>query len=107
MSTLVSDLKEKWEALKTENPHLRIRNAAEELEVSEAELLATQVGEGVTVLKPDFQNILNKVEQLGKVMALTRNDECVHERKGMYLKGDFSSSHAQLFVGEDIDLRIF
>lgn len=107
MSTLVNDLKEKWEALKAENPHLRIRNAAAELGVSEAELLATTVGNGVTVLKPEFQNILTEAEQLGKVMALTRNDECVHERKGTYLNGDFSSPHAQLFVGEDIDLRIF
>ncbi len=107
MSTLVHDLKEKWEALKAENPHVRIRNAAEELGVSEAELLATGVGEGVTVLKPEFQNILTEAERLGKVMALTRNDECVHERKGIYQNGDFSSPHAQLFVGEDIDLRIF
>lgn len=107
MSTLVNDLKEKWEALKAENPHLRIRNAADQLGVSEAELLATNVGEGVTVLKPEFKDILTDVEQLGKVMALTRNDECVHERKGTYLNGDFSSPHAQLFVGEDIDLRIF
>lgn len=107
MSTLVNDLKEKWEALKAENPHLRIRNAAAELGVSEAELLATNVGEGVTVLKPEFKEILTEAEQLGKVMALTRNEECVHERKGTYLSGDFSSPHAQLFVGEDIDLRIF
>lgn len=107
MSTLVNELKEKWEALKAENPHLRIRNAADQLGVSEAELLATNVGEGVTVLKPEFQNILTEVEQLGKVMALTRNDECVHERKGVYKNGDFSSPHAQLFVNEDIDLRIF
>lgn len=107
MSTLVNDLKGKWDALKAENPHVRIRNAAAELGVSEAELLVTNVGEGVTVLKPEFQNILTEVEQLGKVMALTRNDECVHERKGTYLNGDFSSPHAQLFVGEDIDLRIF
>ena len=107
MSTLVNELKEKWEALKAENPHLRIRNAAEQLGVSEAELLLTNVGEGVTVLKSEFANILTEVEKLGKVMALTRNDECVHERKGTYLNGDFSSPHAQLFVGEDIDLRIF
>lgn len=107
MSTLVNDLKEKWEALKAENPHLRIRNAADQLGVSEAELLATNVGEGVTILKPEFKDILTEAEQLGKVMALTRNDECVHERKGTYLNGDFSSPHAQLFVGEDIDLRIF
>jgi putative hemin transport protein len=107
MSTLVNNLKEKWEALKAENPHLRIRNAAAELGVSEAELLATSIGEGITVLRPEFQDILTEAEQLGKVMALTRNEECVHERKGTYLNGDFSSPHAQLFVGEDIDLRIF
>ncbi|MCJ8153820.1 hemin-degrading factor [Chryseobacterium sp. SSA4.19] len=107
MSTLVNNLKEKWEALKAENPHVRIRNAAAEFGVSEAELLATNIGEGVTVLRPDFQDILTEAEQLGKVMALTRNEECVHERKGTYLNGDFSSPHAQLFVGEDIDLRIF
>lgn len=107
MSTLVNDLKEKWGALKAENPHLRIRNAAAQLGVSEAELLITNIGNEVTVLKPEFANILSEVEQLGKVMALTRNDECVHERKGTYLNGDFSSPHAQLFVGEDIDLRIF
>jgi len=107
MSTLVHELKEKWEVLKAENPHLRIRNAAEQLGVSEAELLMTNVGDEVTILKPEFANILTEVEKLGKVMALTRNDECVHERKGTYLNGDFSSPHAQLFVGEDIDLRIF
>ncbi|WP_100074572.1 hemin-degrading factor [Chryseobacterium camelliae] len=107
MSTLVNDLKEKWEALKAENPHMRIRNAAAQLGVSEAELLATNIVEGVTVLKPEFQSILTDAEQLGKVMALTRNDECVHERKGVYQNPDFSSPHAQLFVGEDIDLRIF
>ena len=107
MSTLVNELKEKWEALKAENPHVRIRNAADQLGVSEAELLLTNVGEGVTVLKSEFANILTEVEKLGKVMALTRNDECVHERKGIYQNGDFSSPHAQLFVGEDIDLRIF
>ncbi len=107
MNTLINDLKEKWEALKAETPHIRIRNAAMQLGVSEAELLITNIGEGVTILRPEFANILSEVKQLGKVMALTRNDECVHERKGIYLNGDFSSSHAQLFVGEDIDLRIF
>ncbi len=107
MNTLINDLKEKWEALQAENPHIRIRNAAHQLGVSEAELLLTNINDGVTILKPEFSNILSEVEKLGKVMALTRNDECVHERKGIYQNGDFSSPHAQLFVGEDIDLRIF
>lgn len=98
-------LKQKWDELKAENPRIRIRNAAEVLGVSEAELLVTQ--EGVVPLKPDFASILLEVEKLGKVMALTRNEACVHERKGIYLNGDFSNPHAQLFVGEDIDMRIF
>lgn len=107
MNTLTQSLEEKWEALKIENPHLRIRNAAQELGVSEMELLALHIGRGVTVLKPEFSVILQDIEKLGKVMALTRNDECVHERKGVYLNPDFTSHFAQLFVGEDIDLRIF
>lgn len=105
MNTLT--LKEQWNVLKQENPRLRIRNAAKTLQVSEGELLTTDVGATVTRLTDDFAAMLQEVESLGKVMALTRNDECVHERKGTYLNADFSSPHAQLFVGEDIDLRIF
>ena len=107
MNTMTNTLKSQWETLKAENPQMRIRNAAEQLGVSEAELVATQVGETVTRLRPEFAAILTDVESLGKVMGLTRNDECVHERKGVYLNPDFSSPHAGLFVGEDIDLRIF
>ncbi len=107
MNRMTTQLKDRWEALKSENPHLRIRNAAEQLGVSEAELLATNVGNGVTALTDDFAALLQEVEKLGKVMALTRNHECVHERKGVYLNPDFSNPHGQVFVGEDIDLRIF
>ncbi|AWG24489.1 hemin-degrading factor [Flavobacterium kingsejongi] len=107
MSTLTNDLKGQWESLKAENPHLRIRNAAEKLGVSEAELLATQTGENVIRLKNEFPQILLQVEKLGKVMGLTRNDECVHERKGVYTNGEFNSPHVGLFVNEDIDMRVF
>lgn len=100
-------LKDRWAELKQQNPHMRIRNAATELGVSEGELLATQVGEGVTVLKPEFVNILGEIESLGKVMALTRNNSIVHERKGVYLNPELNNPHVGLFVGEDIDLRIF
>ncbi|WP_413533153.1 hemin-degrading factor [Empedobacter brevis] len=103
----ITDLKKQWEDLKANQPKIRIRNAAKELGVSEMELLATQLGDNVTKLKPEFADILQEIESLGKVMALTRNNECVHERKGVYQNGDFSSPFAQLFVGEDIDMRIF
>lgn len=107
MEYSVQELKTKWEKLKAEQPRLRIKNAADALGVSEMELLTTQIGEGVLVLENKFSEILQEIEKLGKVMALTRNDECVHERKGIYINPDFSSPHVQLFVGEDIDLRIF
>lgn len=100
-------LKTQWDALKQEQPHLRIRNAAQKLGVSEMELLATNIGSNVTRLRPEFKELLAEIESLGKVMALTRNEECVHERKGIYANADFSNPHAGLFVNEDIDLRIF
>ena len=100
-------LQERWEDFKKANPRMRIRNAAHELNVSEVELLATQVGNTATRLRPEFKEILSDVQTLGKVMGLTRNDEAVHERKGVYLNPDFSSPHAGLFVNPDIDQRIF
>lgn len=106
METITMGLKEQWNALKVEKSGIRIRNAANELGVTEVELLATNCGESVTRLKPDFEGILKRIESLGYVMALSRNDEVVHERKGVYLNGSFNP-HASLFVGEDIDLRIF
>lgn len=101
------NLKTQWDALKQEQPHLRIRNAAQSLGVSEMELLATNIGSNVTRLRPEFKEMLAEIESLQKVMALTRNEECVHERKGIYTNADFSNPHAGLFVNEDIDLRIF
>lgn len=107
MEAVESNLKQKWDELKEANPSLRIRNAAEELGVTEVELLATKCGDGVRRLRAEFANILAEVEKLGKVMALSRNNEVVHERKGTYLNPELKNPHVGLFVGEDIDLRIF
>ena len=104
METVIGNLKEQYAKLKAEN--VRIREAAKQLGVSEVELLALGCGETVTRLNPEFEQILGKIEQLGYVMALSRNDEVVHERKGVYENGSFGP-HASLFVGKDIDLRIF
>ncbi|MEM7657924.1 MAG: ChuX/HutX family heme-like substrate-binding protein [Bacteroidota bacterium] len=106
-STQQQSLADRWSALKTQQPQLRIRNAAQELGVTEVELLATRCGEQVVRLRPEFQAILKEVESLGKVMALSRNEDIVHERKGVYLNPSLDSAHVGLFVGEDIDLRIF
>ena len=105
MSTTI-DLKSRYAELKAAQPHTYLRNAAAELGVSEVELLCLQLGEGVTRLTDDPKVILKDVPQLGRVMALTRNNDVVHERKGSY-KNPTLEGHVGLFVGVDIDLRIF
>ncbi|GAB3884537.1 hemin-degrading factor [Spirosoma agri] len=99
-------LNERWSAFKEQNPKTRIRDAAKELGVSEAELLATQIGETVQKLDGDFRDLLKDVPTLGHVMALTRNDNIVHERKGVYEKVSFRDQTG-LVLGPDIDLRLF
>lgn len=106
MENTTTGIKEQWEALKMQNPKLRIRDAAKELAVSEAELVNTAVGENNTLLNTDFNEILKEISTLGIVMALTRNDHCVHERKGVYTKVGFNGP-VGLVVTPDIDLRLF
>lgn len=103
------NLKQAWAELRTEKPHLRIRDAAEALGVSEAELLATETGETVTRLRAEFPEILQELHRLGRIMALTRNNEIVHERKGEYKNVEVMTGHGKmgLAVNDDIDLRIF
>jgi putative hemin transport protein len=99
-------LKEQYLAFKVRNPKMRIRDIAAALMVSEAALLMTGLGENTILLENSFESILKEIPSLGYVMALTRNEYCVHERKGVYQKVSFTP-HAGLVLGEDIDLRLF
>lgn len=101
-----ADLKERWSEFKSENPKTRIRDAARELDATEADLLATGLGDNIILLEGDFRELLKEVTSLGYVMALTRNDHVVHERKGVYQNISFNN-HVGLVLGEDIDLRLF
>lgn len=102
----IESIRTAYAELKKNQPQIRIREAANQLNVTELELLSLGFGKNVTPLKNEFDKILAEIESLGKVMALSRNNEVVHERKGIYQ--DFSKTpHAWLFVGKDIDLRIF
>lgn len=77
-------LTERWNQFKIEFPKKRIRDAAQALGVSEAELLATEVGSGVIKLEGDFSELYKQLPTLGRVMSLTRNDACVLEHKGLF-----------------------
>jgi putative hemin transport protein len=79
-------LAERWSTLRTEQPKLQIRDAAKTLGVSEAELLATGIGKTVTRLNDtEFapNDVMQRALDLGKVMALTRNENAVIERTGV------------------------
>lgn len=95
-----------WEHLKKNSPAVRARDAANQLNVSEAELIATQCGKGVTRLEADWGEFISHIPKLGRVMALTRNEYAVHERKGVYQKISLNGLMG-LVLGDDIDLRIF
>lgn len=97
-------LKEKYDQFKAANPKVRIRDAARSLGVTEADLVYTH--EQTIVLNPAFEEILNELSKLGKVMALTRNDDAVHERKGVYTEATFHGK-VGLVANPDIDLRLF
>ena len=109
MLTKQQTIKEAFIAFKLTNPKTRIRDAAKELGTTEAELVATSCKESVVRLDVDIKDFFSKeISKLGKVKAITRNDDVVHERVGEYLNPKFNpKSPMGLFVGEDIDLRLF
>lgn len=97
---------ESWAALRASETPPRVRDAAMRFGCTEAELVAAGAADGVVRLRPDWSALLHGVSAAGPVMALTRNEDCVHERHGRYedirLEG-----HVGLVLGPDIDLRLF
>lgn len=96
-----------WTDLKTQEPRLRIRDAAARLGVAEAQLVALGCGVRATRLQGPFEEIYKRLPELGKVMCLTRNEGAVHERRGVFGDLDVENGHVGLIVGDDIDLRLF
>lgn len=104
----VEELRDAWRALREREPKIRTRNAAAELGVSEARLVATRVGvgDGTRRIRTDLDTLLPALAAVGPLMALTRNDLFVHEKVGVY--GDvYVNPHVSSVVGDAIDLRIF
>lgn len=95
-----------YRRLRDTEPGLRARDAAQRLGVSEGALVASRVGEGVTRLEGDFPAIVRDLPALRRVMALTRNEYCVHEKKGVYDHVDIGGTMG-IVLAEDIDLRLF
>ncbi|MEP4194809.1 MAG: ChuX/HutX family heme-like substrate-binding protein [Aliishimia sp.] len=89
-----------------DKPNMRERDIAESLGISEAQLLAAQLGQGVTAVTAHPDTVMHAAQTFGEVMALTRNVSCVHEKVGIY-ENYHPGTHAAMVLTEDIDLRIF
>lgn len=99
-------LSQSYQQLQEEQPKLRIRQAAKVIGVSELELLELDLGSNTVRLSGDWKAFLEEVHLLGKVMALTRNEYAVHERKGVYNNVSFmKNGNMGVAVNPDIDLR--
>lgn len=100
-------LRERYTELAAAAPKARIRNLAAQMNVSELELVLAGCG-GIRprVLREPPQDVFRRLGELGRVMALTRNEWCVHERHGRY--EDIRAGKSMgIVLGPDIDLRMF
>jgi putative hemin transport protein len=100
-------LKDEWITFHETNPRVRIRDAARQLNVTEAEIVAAFTGGAVLRLTTDFTGLWKRMGELGYVMSLTRNEHCVHERKGKFEKVHVHRGNMRYVAGPDIDLRMF
>ena len=106
-ATATPTLKEQWLNFREQQPKTRIRDAASQLQVSEGELVAACTGSTVKHLKNEFPAFMQAMPALGKVMVLTRNENCVIERKGVFEIVNTENKHVGTVLGKDIDLRMF
>jgi putative hemin transport protein len=114
MNQSIEFVRQSFRTLRT-NEKMRHRDIAEQLGMSEGELIAAFAGTNtipssagemqVIRLCPKWPEIMVSIGSLGEVMALTRNASCVHEKVGIY-KNASQDGPVGLLVGE-IDLRIF
>ena len=76
----IQSLRERWASLLSTNKKIRIRDAANELAVSEAELLSTSVGKDTFSMSiKDYISFFKEILCLDKVMLLIRSDFVVYE----------------------------
>jgi putative hemin transport protein len=109
-------LRKSFAALRAQG--LRARDAARQLQLSEGQVLAAHA---VSQMSPqaaadsllatvpldgDWVTILQGLETVGPMMALTRNEHIVHEKVGVY-RNVSAKGPVGLAIGPEIDLRLF
>lgn len=106
MTETVAKTAQDIRALRALHPQMRERDFARIHGITEAQLVAAEVGRSAIRIRADVEAVLNGLTGVGEVMALTRNESAVHEKIGPYEKVSFNA-HASIVLGDQIDLRIF
>lgn len=106
MATNATLSAEEIRAARQSSTEQRDRDFAEQIGISEAQLVAAFCGYGSTKVDAHPDMTMPLAQSFGEVMALTRNVSCVHEKKGAYANYH-PGNHAAMILTEDIDLRIF
>lgn len=106
MAQTTSITPEAIRAFQADSPKMRARSLADRLAISEAQLVAASCGRGVSRISAHPDQVMAAAQKLGEVMALTRNESCVHEKVGRY-DNYHAGKHSAMILTEDIDLRIF
>jgi len=83
---------------------VRARERAAELGISECELVASR--DDARWLETSMAGLLHALTEVGRCMALTRNEDAVLEVRGRY-GGVAIGPHAGQVVGDGVDLRVF
>jgi putative hemin transport protein len=78
------ELTTRWRRLREDDPFVSIPDAANRLEVVEAELVASLCGTGVLRLDRAFGDFVRALPGLGRVRAITRNAHAAIETRGTY-----------------------
>lgn len=93
-------------SLRDKNKDLRDREFVKLIGISEAEFVAALTTiDKARPLKVDVPVLLKNAHKLGEILALTRNDYAVSEKKG-HFQNVFPGSDISMTLGQ-IDLRIF
>lgn len=114
--TSLAPLRSSFAALRAKG--LRARDAARQLALSEGAMMAAhavsqmspqEASDSLLATVPldgDWVRILQGLEGVGPVMALTRNEHVVHEKIGVY-RNVSAQGMVGLAIGPEIDLRLF
>ncbi len=83
-----------------------IFNPFSHFEFTEAQKLASRIGDSVTLLNGNFMQFLKELYTLGEVVSITGNNHCKVEQKGVYKHISFEGTTGFL-NGNEMDLQFF